>query len=350
MPPVETQKVGSAPAEDPQKRHRVLRIFAWLGVVLLALPFLFIGVIYVLGVLYPDNGPIDDSDLALSVTHIADADNAYFDLQNATSTDVFAWAATKAYFIDPAWSDPTQIRSDTALTTHFGDIRRLGKQLHDQALLDITNGNTSQAVRSALDLVATGQAMQNTPSQLLQWLVGANLVNDGLQVLQQGMSTSTLTQADRSLIAAKLTPPKIDSLENAMRYEYLQMRSLFRELSYQKTAESLGGPAAQVIIFDKTFLYYHPNESLEYLANDRRKDIADLSITCEKELPLREMEKKTPPVWLLPFSSNAIGKIIYDGTVVQLSSGPRNIFCNQLKTINLILVEVGTTTTASAKK
>jgi len=325
---------------------------------LIVLLFILVTLPSVLGLIFKDIAPIDDSDLSLPTVSLPDSQNGFGDLMAAskaldTSYDTqqlrdivagagwnaqfaaqavasntpaltaLASAAQKPSFQDPTASDPSTVSVSTILTS-LSPWRTLIRFNSLAALQLAHSGKSTEGIQTAMTGVDLAQKIETSQNFLIGWLVAVSMKTQSLQTLQNIIASTTVSTKDLKALAANLKPYNDDAsgLVKADKLNYYEQKSTIEYLVHGDTSDA--GASGQALAIssqiDRTNFYFHPNESISFLAGDIRQRIASAQAPCNA-LTESEPTKTLPSnLWLLYVTPNAIGKVIHDITAVSLDS------------------------------
>jgi len=278
-----------------------------------------------LGWLTHDIPPIGDSDLLPSKISISEQDNGYFELikalanfksnetilQNQAALDHFHAAMQRPAFQDPAFSNPETISFETRSLVNLVSIMDLSK-LEKLYLLSLTKrGLHHEAITQSLQLIALGQKIQDSLTNLLFYVVGNNLKQQGISVIQQIiLSVSIPPESLRGYIQA-LEPfhANESGLISVMKFEYTLFKNLFQkpENTIEQNALIKNDPLFRQI---EIGYYFRPNKTLQMKAKNTRELIKKISLPCgnvsNTSAPTRTSRLR------MYFTENMIGKTMIE--------------------------------------
>jgi hypothetical protein len=288
----------------PPKRHKVRNIILIIVVVLFALGVCLFVTPKILGLIYTDSGPIDDSDLQLTAVHIPDSENAFFFMQSAISapnaSDDLKAAAAKPYYQDPVTVDPHLFNPTTTVLPSLNGLRTVAKSVSTQAREEAVAGHTDDALTRALEISSIGNKIENSQTVLIEWLVGAAVQNIGLETLQS-IATSSHASSKSLILSAR----SLDSLSDGnaglirtYKFEYLTHSKLF----------------INQLASIKPNFYWHPNETVGYLIARARLNIKNGETICRSYDPANPGPTRyalSNPVTVY-FTPNLTGRILFN--------------------------------------
>jgi hypothetical protein len=325
---------------------------------LIVVLFILVTAPSVLGLIFKDIAPINDSDLSLPKVSLTDEQNAYPDLMaagkaldttydtqqlrdivaganwdaqfaaqaiasNTPALTSLASAAQKPSFQDPTAADPSTVSVSTILTS-LSPWRTLIRFNSLAALYLAHTGKSTQAIQTAMQGVDVAQKVESSQNFLIGWLVAVSMKTQSLQTLQNIIASTTVNTKDLKALAANLKPYTNDAsgLVKADKINYYEQKSTIEYLVHGDTSDA--GASGQALAIssqiDRTNFYFHPNQSISFLAGDVRQRIASAQAPCNA-LTESEPTKTLPSnLWLLYVTPNAIGKVIHDITAVSLDS------------------------------
>lgn len=325
---------------------------------LIVLLFILVTLPSVLGFIFKDIQPIDDSDLSLPTVSLPDSQNAYPDLivaqdaidktydsqrlddiingkawditfatqtiaSNTPALTLFASAAQKPTFQDPTFAQPDTLSLNTVFTS-IGGWRNLARLNGLQALYLAHSGKSTEGLQIALQGVDMAQKIEASQAHLIDWLVAVAMKKTALQTIQTIIASTTISTKDLKEVATTLNSytNDVSGLVKTNKINYYEQKSTIKSLVYGDTSEvGVTGQALAISSqIDRTNFYFHPNQSIFFLAGDIRQRIANAQSSCDA-LSESEPTKVLPSnLWLLYITPNAIGKVIHDVTAVSLDS------------------------------
>ncbi|MFA6099048.1 MAG: hypothetical protein WCV50_05960 [Patescibacteria group bacterium] len=342
------------------KRHRVVPIILLiLGLPLAAL----IGFFLVATIATHDEAAPDDAALLLPKVTVADADNAFVEMQTIESSDsfpsetdtklsesvglpwdeayatsmitkhaadiaLFKQAAAKPKFQDPTFADPDTFNWDTAELPNYYSYRQVAQVTALEAEQRARGGDVRGALDEAIGIVHFGQTMENSQGALIGYLVASSIKQTGLTAIRQIALASSLTAAQAKETAQALEAYRDSRSGQAitMKMEYAFNKSFLQEnyrlgplLGFLTLTSDLAGNTSQQNSKLGDFLdysglakfYYHPNQTLRY-----RTELADYAVRnaeadctwVDVDPPRLFTMQKTSLEWF--FTPNAIGKYL----------------------------------------
>lgn len=343
--------------------HRIVPISLLVVTVPIAL---FGAFLLVANILTHDEPPPDDSSLALPNVTVADADNAYIEMQrieqshsyppeidakladavdgatwddayvasvlakHAADVVLFRQAAAKPAFQDPMYARP---RTLTELVAYAGltSYRQAALTAALEAEHRARTGDVSGGLREAIDVVRFGHLMESGQGNVIEYLVGSAIKQIGLTALRQIASQSTVTAAQAQSVAKQLEPYRdslagaVKSLKveyigfNAFRVKYDRLGKLLT--SYNITAVIENGKTIirqpdtlgwDMLDFSGlTRFYYRSNQTWRFAVDRARANVryAEADCAVADPNPPRITPIVEPSVTLL-FTPNAIGKLL----------------------------------------
>lgn len=327
---------------------------------------LLITVPFVLGLIFRDIAPIDDSDLGLPKISLPDNQNGFSDLiaaSNALDTsydtqhlrDILAgkdWdaqfaaqavasnapalvaltnAAQKPSFQDPTAADPSLVSINTVLTplAPWSILIRFNSLA---ALQLAHSGKSSQGIKTAMVGVDVAQKIEDSQNFLIGWLFAVHMKTQSLQTLQNIIASTTVSTQDLKALATSLKPYTNDAsgLVKAYKINYYEQKSTIENLAYGGTSntEATGKALTLSSQIDRTNFYFHPNQSISFLANDMRQKVALAQLACDALTENRPTKVLPSNLWLLYITPNALGKLIHDVTATNFV-GPKIKACQE---------------------
>ncbi|MDD5110596.1 MAG: hypothetical protein PHI63_05300 [Patescibacteria group bacterium] len=309
-----------------------------------------------------DIAPFDDADLRLSQVTVLESENAYFDLvklkdvmvlpqgasqtisdmivgktwdaelageiisRNSQAFEIFAQAARKPKFQDPAADDPDEITPDMVYPpiTRWRDMAGLSAI---RALSLAQQGNDIAAIDEALNSVRVGQKIQESQATTIEYLVAMGMKEKGLTAVQRILATSKFAGDDLL--------PHIQSLGSS--YHNSNDLVVYYKAQYQVARQSMDDLAAEIAegksealdtffegevnpILTRRDYYFHPNKTKALFAEWARRGIAEVNKPCgeiyaddQRKAPLRQSEEYLA-------MENGIGQFAFDLGTTALTS------------------------------
>ncbi len=351
----ESNMLASVAVPPKRKWKKVL----WIMGAVLAILVIFVWQYpRIMGMLTSDIGPIDDSDLALQIVSVPDAENSYFDLvkipklvgdidilnkhtdgtiwndqfvaqvlaQNADILTTFDEAAKKSKYQDPVSADPAKISPDNILPP-LNSIRTAATLSAVKARVLAREGKGEEALAEAFKSVKIGQQMEGSQGSLIGYLVAMAMKNIGLKTAQSIISTTNIPPQILNHYASQLSSFQSDKdgFKKTIRAEYIILKSLVdlvsspggRELIIKANDDGLG--VGEGIKYLNNNFYIRPNKTKELFS-----DITRFRET-QIEKPCSILEKEGKEEFSLIksyFTENAIGKNLANVVKSSLSSVP----------------------------
>ncbi len=319
----------------------------------------------VLGLIFHDIEPFDDSDFTITAATIADEDNAYFDLLALQDTEVpdeidaevkahlsgekwdeafviqtladystqlqqFEDAAAKPAFQDPDFIEPaadTLIADSDLIITFFSFVRL--NSLHALALMKA--GQEEKALHLSFLSIDLGAKMMDSKSPLYYWLIGRAVQKQGLdtldQILPEITGSSLLQEYTAKLPDYELTD---EAILQAFKGDYSLASGVFKTINQNpELLEQFAGIGDEELLvihflyYDGWSFYYHPNESKKAYYEAIKVTADQILATCEP-LPNDETRYPSPSDLSFYWSENALGKIVVSGMSLNANG---KLFC-----------------------
>jgi hypothetical protein len=347
---VEIQQPDNIHAQEPKHRHHwVLKVFKWIFISFISLLGILILTPNILGLIYTDIPPINDGDLLLPVVTIPEGENMYPYLLAATknvtspsaefndlltgkkwdSTEAtviisanknnlaaFADAASKPLYQDPVTARPLLFTPASVVPAMTG--WRTIAEINDlQALLLFHTGKPADALKQAEISLSVGHKISNSQGWIVEWLVGLAIETEALTTISTIVDGAKLNPKDLTSLmeTLKMNTESSDGLIRALKLEYISLKNQINELASGGSSTDQTQPNTLVSnteVLDRTNFYFHPHESISYLAEDRRQNIAYVIEPCTS-MTEPEIKKRAPSnLMFLLVTPNAIGIVLND--------------------------------------
>jgi hypothetical protein len=326
---------------------------------LLALLVLTLVTPAVLGLIFHDIEPFDDSDFTIPAATLADEDNAYFALLALQDTEVpdevdtevraildggewdetfviqtladystqlqqFEAAAAKPGFQDPVFIDPSPDTllpySDLISFLHYVRLN----SLHALALMK--TGQEEKALHLTFLSIDLGAKMMDSKSSLMSWYIASTVQKIGLENLAQlipDVTDPTLLQPyAEKLPGYTLTA---EDITHAFKGDYSTIRGIFKNIDQNpELLEQFAGIGDEELFvirglyYDGWSFYYHPTESQKAYYEAMKAQAEEAVASCEAtERP--DTWVPTPSDFSFYWSPNALGKIVIEGMTLNAS-------------------------------
>lgn len=332
------------PLSEKPKRKIFKKIITWLSISLVVIIVLYFTLPYILGLFFKDLPSIDDSDLKVSPVAVSNSDNAYYDYQrlegkivteidgkkvsdflaggdwdqnfadsilakNQDAIMIFNESSTKNYFQDPNFIDIGKLKMEDAPTSYLKDIRAISQVISIQSADLSKKGSVEEAISKALEVADAGQKIENSTCDTVCFLSGITIKDVGLQRLNRLLPNADLSSEKIAIYKNKLSSylNNKEPLADAFKIEYARQKNTISSSMDSALREANLNPAN----FKGNF-YYQPNRIKELLANDARKYISDLDMSCQEAKSAAEDKTERPKIsiWKLYFTPNAVGVIL----------------------------------------
>lgn len=351
--------------------HRILPVF----LIAFGTPIaLVVSFLLVVNIMFHDEKPPNDSALRLPDVTVADADNAYADVQKLsadfTAADPNAWqpyedkavdqmlsggawddahatevltkyaasindfraAAKKPQYQDPIGAHPNSLDINN-IPTSVNQVRPVSKLVALEGLRKAKNGDPTNGLTEAMDIVRLGHRMETSQATIIEALVGSATKQVGLSALRQIGLQAVVTADQAKTISQELDACRDgrNGLITAMKMEYAYSRSYTnqqRDLGQVYDGFFLMTNAEGNIIprsttgriisaLDATGLfrfYYWPNQSWRFLVDQRTQDVRNVQADCTTGnlFPLRTTAYSHRTGLGRLLEPNAIGKLLAD--------------------------------------
>jgi hypothetical protein len=294
-----------------------------------------------------DIPPVDDSTLQLQAINIPKEENAFYDLnydldkvQNLIDTknvpkgkqlvsdylksdewnqkvvkqlladnegilQNFTSAAAKGKFQLPYTDDPSKISKDIPVTPVNG-WREISRLSGVKAIWLAKNGQDKEALDEAFKAIIIGNAIENSQSLLITYLVGISIKDSGLDVLQKVISIIPKDSLALLDYQFKLENYKATGNPAPFLIEYLVSKQSWDNFGQDSNTEL--GTGVKILIKNK--FYFKKNLTISYyfdffnkLAIESRKDCSEVKKVQESVMPLEEYN----PIKMY-FTENLVGK------------------------------------------
>lgn len=343
---------------------KIFLAFAALLVLVLATPA-------VLGLIFHDIAPFDDSDFTLTALTLADEDNAYFDLLALQETKVpdeidkevlahlsgekwddlfitqtlatyttqlqqYEAAAAKPGFQDPDFIDPSPytLLPYSDLMTFLPYVRL--NSLHSLALMK--EGKEEESLKIAFLSVDLGAKMMDSKSSLMSWYIASTVQKTGLETLAKLIpdvtDPSLLQSYKEKLHDYALTD---EDITHAFKGDYSLLRGIFKNIDQnQDLLEQVGSLndedifAIHIFRYDGWSFYYHPNEVQKAVYDNYKTRARQATLSCESNI-VDEIDAPSPSDPSFYWTENALGEFIVRGFSLRISGKPFCALNQQIK-------------------
>lgn len=322
--------------------HKWRKVFLYaIGIVIFLIILVYFSPI-VLGLIFRDGPPPNDSDLRLQNISIPDADNAYFDLlrlatpdapvyenvslevskkekpwddkavveevlNNTAAYKVFSVAAHKPKFQDPAFADDEKLDIYSNLP-NLSSWRAASRASRFYALHLAKQGKHKEAMEEALNSVRIGQKIQDSQVLLIEYLVALAMKGIGLEIAQKLLTASTLSSNELRQYIREFEQYSENEggLVSAFKLEYYGKLQSIDDLV-------LGRNGAEKV---RPNYRFQPNNTKTIFANEMRTLIRHANAECKKQ----DAHMSLPPLslWEIYTMKNAVGRHTSDVVGVSL--------------------------------
>lgn len=331
---------------------------------LLVLLFFALATPAMLGLIFHDIAPFDDSDFTITATQIPDEENAYFDLLTLQDTEVpdevdtevlthlsgekwdetfviqtlanyasqlqqYEAAAAKPGFQDPDFIDPSPetLLPYSDLITFLRYVRL--NSLHALALMK--SGQEEKALRLAFLSVDLGAKMMDSKSSMMSWYIASRVQKIGLETLAQLIPDVT----DPALLqpyAEKIHDYALtaEDITHAFKGDYSLIRGIFQNIGQNPDLlEQVGSLyeedifAIHIFRYDGWSFYYHPNEVQKAVYDNYKTKAEQATLSCESNTD-DGIDAPSPRDPSFYWTENALGKFIVHGFLLRTGG---KIFC-----------------------
>lgn len=290
-----------------------------------------------------DITPVDDSNLQLQTIVLLKEENAFYDLDklqnlidvknipkgkqlvsdylnsdewsqdivkqilvdNEEALKAFTSAAAKGKFQLPDADTPSKISSDMPVIP-LNAWREVSRLSGVKAISLAENGKNKEAVDEAFKSIIVGNAIENSQSLLITHLVGIDIKNNGLDILQKVISIIPDDFVVSSEYQSKLENYQAKGNKSPFVTEYLVCKQLWNNFG-QNNKTNLG--LVEKILIKNKF-YFKKNLSISYcfdfynkLAIEAEKDCSALKKVQEPSILL----ETNNPIKMY-FTENVVGK------------------------------------------
>lgn len=352
-----------------QGHHRIVPILF----IVFGVPFVGFGLFLWLGTIATSDEPApDDHDLRLPIVRVADADNAYIEINKlitlgnngnttieqpptdqkvkamlrgeswddayATSIvashrseiDLLLAAAKKPQYQNPYYTDPNNLTTERYLQGYIGSPRLIAGLAALEAQQQAEHGNVQAALTEAMAITKVGNMMEFGQGPLIDYLIASAVKQAGLTAMRQIALDHAVPSEMVTTLVSELeqyrdsTPAVVTALKMeyaALRMNQPSVRRLGDALAQLSVSVDEQGntrsPRNRVVdILDAagvTTYYYRPNQSWHYGLNQARQHIAEAVRDCAS---LTSAEPAYTPLVrhgaVLIFEPNAVGKVLTD--------------------------------------
>lgn len=381
LPGVSVQPVSPVlPVEVPpvSKRKRWKKVLLVLVSTVLVLGVVVFNIPRILSLLFPGDAELlEQSTLTLKPVVVPDEENGYYDLHaingcidadfehctslialpegfsdiaytnyvdriawdqsvvdqvlrmNAPALALFAQAASKPFVQVPALADPESLRTFQLPLYPLNRWRAAARLQAIRALSLSYQGKTDEAIQEAAVIHQVGQRVALGHNGLMGYLVGIAMQTLGADTIREIIPYGTPTVASlrvASQILADSTGTD-EGLRDALRGEYTHTAysvSFIRsELdAYIQQGVAAGETPTWYAKHVQYGYYFKPNQTINLYTQLYAKEVAAVGKQCAlPELKAElEMGRASAITWKLPFTENAIGKLLFDTTGISLDS------------------------------
>ncbi len=352
------------------KHHRIVPV----ALIAFGIPFtLVVGFLLVANLLFHDEKPPDDSALLLPNVTVAEADNAYAEIQKLsadfTAADPNAWqpfedksvdqmlsggawddthatavltkyaaaindfhaAAKKPQYQDPSAAHPSMVSFENLYLNDIGGARTTGKLVALESLRKVRNGDVVGGLDEAAEVVRLAHRLESGQPTLIQWLVGSATKQVGLSALRQIAMQTTLSAEQEKNLAPELERyrdsqaglVKVMKMEYAYAKSYQPFNSHFGVLYDQFYVSGPDGTSHRsmtgrfISFLDDvgvTRFYFWPNQNRRFTIENTKQMVAVAQTDCTTG----DLSSQLPPQRSAQtglrrlFEPNAAGKLIAD--------------------------------------
>lgn len=307
-----------------------------------------------------DIPPIDDSDLTLSKIEVPDGDNMFFVLnkitremvsrepdmledpewylktdswdadfadeifgQNKEIMNIWTQASEKEIYQVPYLADPDQYEINMPVV-YLGSHRVAGRISSGYAVWLVHEGQNQQAMDEAVKTLKIGDAMINSQSDLINYLVGIALKNMGLDTIQEIAVKTEGEGFDRDKLLSDLKKYNHINESNSMfKIQYLVGKKFFSDMGKDTSENILDNPDNDDVFgtLSKNKFHYKPNMTISYEAQRARSYIKNMANYCDEpeEFSIPYEDPRPETIWDYPkllFTENVIGKLLNDLAVL----------------------------------
>lgn len=309
---------------NTKHHHRIVPV----ALITLGTPItLVVGFLLVANLLFHDEKPPDDSALLLPDVTVADADNAYADVQkisadftsadpnaqqpyedkavdqmlsggawdDAHATEVitkysaaindFHAAAKKPQYQDPYAAHPGTVTFENLFANNIGTTRLTAKIVALESLRKMRNGDVAGGLAEATEIIKLAHMLESGQPSNIGWLVGSATKQVGLSVVRQiALQTPITTEQANSIIqeidkyqGTTSSAAAIAKLEYLLYKNYLPQRQHFdtmyklynttTDVTTGKEITPPSGTMAMVTVLDRLGIfkfYYWPNQNWRF--------------------------------------------------------------------------------------
>src|SRR5680860_229955 len=315
-----------------------------------------------------DIQPVDDSSLQLQIINIPEEENAFYDLDkirnlidtknvpegkelvsdylesdqwdqeivaqlladNEEALQNFTFAAAKGVFQLPDADNPSRISSDMPVTA-MNDWREVSRLSGVKAISLAKNGQDKEALDEAFKSIIIGNSIENSQSLPITNLVGIEIKNSGLDVLQKVISIIIKDSFVLSEYQSKLENYQAKGNSTPFSTEYLVCKQSWDNFGQDNNTEL--GAGMKILIKNK--FYFKKNLATSYcfdffnkLAIESEKDCSEVKKVQGSTIPLEEGN-----LIKMYFTENLVGKH-FMGFYTQNEIGYNNVLEQKCATEN----------------
>lgn len=280
---------------------------------------------------------LNDADLLLRNIQVPDDQNAYFDLiqiskdiqepegkrslildmvagktwdqgvaeqivsANTKAFEIFAQAARKKFYQDPAYANPANIGLNTGLPP-LNSWRTAARFSVIRALYFAKQGNDKAAIDEVMNSVKIGQRILESQILIMEYSTALAIKDDGLEALQRIVATSKLGSVEITGYTRELDAlyKNEDGLVSARKAEYLmQSRTIDNLVGGDKgTLQELIGEDSsenqEILSLIGNRYYFEPNQTKLLFAKDARALLKTVTESCADIKPVVASNTSAP--------------------------------------------------------
>jgi hypothetical protein len=300
-------------------------------------------------VLNKDISPIDDSSMILPAVSVSPSENSFYDLNkmseitipvsmtkngnrlkdfltsdtwddaevgallsdNKIALEYFTDASQKPKFQSPATADPKDMSQEIIAMNTWRQAAQLNCI---RAIWLAKNGKGEEALAESLKVMAVGDAIEKSQTNLITYLVGLAMKENAIDTLQKILTITVINDSLRQNYQEKIANYDLSNNVSPWKFEYLVRKHSIEEIAtgnYDISDVSI--PKYTSL---ETNYYFKPNLSVKELFA-YYSDLIDASQDpCLKRKTLGESESSSELKLKLLFTENAVSKILINSSDV----------------------------------
>jgi hypothetical protein len=336
--PISTRS-QTLPAPPRRRLSKWVVVILLLCTLVLFAPLLRSVAYALLGEIFPDSPPPDDRHLVFTTISVPNEDNAFYDLDLASSTlpkgkdetselrsshvldreraravlashvvarGHFREASLRKYYLVPAHGDPRNISLEMEYPI-LSRFRVAARAVDLDARVQYESGNIEASIERAFELIRLGSLMEASPRpHILDYMVGTSIKRLGLERMAVIVADPLVDMLVRERVARDIEAYRDDGkgLAEAFRFEYV-----FRKKVLADSWNNDGQPVNNYLLRPNTYTQYDV-EHTDWL-------IARIDVPCAQFASTTEarfVSERAPSWWgvtkalIVP---NGVGKALF---------------------------------------